>query len=121
MAKELWLGVIGGIFGILGGIVALVVGGLGEALGMGDAGLYVLGTFAILFSGVGMLTPVLIDNKEWVAVLMIVSGVIVLIMISAFGVLTFALFLIGGIIAYRKKTSPKGRGSSKESNKSGGL
>ncbi|KXA97607.1 hypothetical protein AKJ39_03155 [candidate division MSBL1 archaeon SCGC-AAA259J03] len=83
MDREFWLGLIGGIFGILGAIAAIIVGAAGEALTGSSEGLYAQGAVAMIFSIVGIVAPAILDKKKWVGVLMIISGIIVLIAISS--------------------------------------
>lgn len=122
MGKEFWLGLIGGIFGILGALAAIVVGSFGEAVTGSSEGLYVLGSVALLFSIVGMGAPAVIDTKKWIGAIMIISGIVVLVAISMFGVLTLILFVIGGIIALKNGGSGSKKSSSRtRKSSSGGL
>lgn len=102
MEKEFILALIGGIFGILGGIIAVAVGSVGAAFGMGSGGLYAQGALAVIFSIVGIICgSIIIDRKRLAGGLMILSAIIVLVAVSLFGVLTFILFLISGILILR--------------------
>lgn len=122
MDKDFWLGLIGGVFGILGAIAAFVIGATGEALTGSSEGLYAQGGVALIFSIVGIVAPAILDTKKWTGVLMIVSGIIVLIAIGLFGVLTVILFIIGGAVALKNRESENRRQSSRPSkSSSGGL
>ena len=99
MAKAFWLGIIGGIFGILAAVLVVMIGGIGEAFNATRASsLYTNAAGAFIFSIVGIAGGVLEKRKILGAVLMFIGVVGVLISISLFGVLTFVLFLLGGII-----------------------
>ena len=104
MAKGFWLGIIGGIFGILAALLVVLIGGVGEAFqATGASSLYANAAGAFIFSIVGMVGGVLEKRKIIAAALMIIGAFGVLISISLFGVLTFILFLIGGIVILMRK------------------
>jgi hypothetical protein len=104
MAKGFWLGIIGGIFGILAALLVVLIGGVGEAFqATGASSLYANAAGAFIFSIVGMAGGVLEKRKIIAAALMIIGAFGVLISISLFGVLTFILFLIGGIVILMQK------------------
>lgn len=111
MDKDFWLGLTGGIFGILGGIAAFVMGAAGEALSGSAGGLYGQGFVAIIFSMAGIIAPALMDEKRWIGVIMILSGIIVFIAIGLFGVISLILFIVGGIIALKNRDSAGNRTS----------
>ena len=108
MSKAFWLGIIGGIFGILAALLVVLIGGIGEAFNAtGASSLYANAAGAFVFSIVGIAGSVLKQRKLISAVLMIVGGLGILIAISLFGVLSFILFLVGAIlILMRKKEEP---------------
>lgn len=118
MGEELWLGSMGGIFGILGSLATVVTGA--EALALGAGGLYASATIAIIFSMMGMISPVVIDAKRWVGVLMIISGIIVLLAIPLlFGALPLILFISGGLVALKDRRSGGGKQSRRTPRNSG--
>jgi zinc-ribbon domain len=98
-----WLGLVGGVFGILGACVAILVGSFSESLTGSNQDLYALGGGALVFSVLGIVGGALERRKIVGGVLMIVSAVGILISISLFGVLSCILFLIGGILILAKK------------------
>ncbi|MGZ4849062.1 MAG: hypothetical protein ACXV3D_05290 [Halobacteriota archaeon] len=109
MSKVFWLGVIGLIFGILGAVFAILVQGIGEAFGStGGTNLYYNAAGAIVFSVIGMIGAALEQRRILGGLLMIIGGIGVLISISAFGIITVILFVLGGILilARRQKTEP---------------
>lgn len=99
------LGIIGGIFGILAALGAMLFGGLGVALGSESAGGQIigLGFGAMVFSIIGLVGGVMSGDKPLIGGwMLVISGILVIIMISAFGILPGLLFLIGGgITLYR--------------------
>ncbi len=105
MGKAFWLGIIGAIFGILGALVAVLIQIINESLANPASGssLYVNAAGAIVFSIVGIAGGVLEKRKILGAVLMIIGALGVVISLSILGVLTFILFLVGGIIILAQK------------------
>lgn len=102
---EMILGVIGGIFGIIAGVFAITVGGLGSAFGVSDAGLVaILGFGAILLGLLGLVGGAIVNKNNKVAGgLMLSTGILGFIAISAFWILAGILLIIGGILAIRTK------------------
>ena len=128
MGNAFWLGILGAIFGILAVVLAVQLGGMSEAFNaIGGSQPYVnaAGT-ALIFSLVGIAGGVLENSKILGAGLMIIAALgdilsisllsalglaqylvglmplAVLISISLFAVLTFVLFLLGGILILTK-------------------
>jgi len=100
MAKSFWLGIIGGIFGIIGGILAIMIGGIGGAFDIsGSFTVFGLGLIAILISIIGMAAGALSDQKIGGGILLS-AAIGIFIAISLAGVLPAILFLIGGLIKY---------------------
>jgi hypothetical protein len=88
---ELALGFAGGIFGLIGGVFALLF-------------LPELGVSAILASVVGIVGAVFVTrNHTWGGIILVLSSIWLLISISFFGVLGFILFLLAGLIAIFRK------------------
>ncbi|HII83418.1 MAG TPA: hypothetical protein HA271_00945 [Methanobacterium subterraneum] len=88
---ELALGIVGGIFGLFGGIFALLF-------------IPELGFSAILASVVGIIGAIFVTrNPKWGGLILIISSVWLLISISFFGVLGFILLLIAGSVALFRK------------------
>jgi hypothetical protein len=106
---EFVLGLIGGIVGFFGALIALAVGGIGQALGgSGASTITGLGWGAILFSILGIVGSAVVRNKAklggW---FMIISAVGGLICISFFYSLSFVLLLIAGLMGVIKKDETK--------------
>ncbi len=88
---ELALGFAGGIFGLIGGVFALLF-------------LPELGVSAILASVVGIVGAVFVTrNHTGGGIILVLSSIWLLISISFFGVLGFILFLLAGLIAIFRK------------------
>ena len=124
MGNAFWLGIVGGIFGILAVVLVVLLGGMSESFDaiLGSQPYTNAAGAALIFSLVGIAGGVLENRKILGAALMIIGalgalisiGLLsalsfgqflaaliplgVLISISLFGVLTFVLFLLGGII-----------------------
>ena len=101
-SRPFWLGLIGGLIGIGAALFAISFGSIGGAFDpYGGYELFIgLGFAALLFSITGIIGGVLKNNSTG-GVLMILSGILVLISVSFFGIPTLILFLIGGIIKYQ--------------------
>jgi len=106
---EMILGIIGGIFGIIAGLAAVVIGGIGETFGFTKASeLYGLGALAIIASIIGIVGAVIVESKTRISgVLMIVAAVLGLIGVSFFYILPMILLGIAGILALLRKTEPE--------------
>jgi hypothetical protein len=99
------MGLIGGICGIFGGIFAVMFGGIAGAFGSeGASQISSLGFVAILASVVGIVGASISKTKPKVAGwMMIGSGVVGVISISAFYMVSVILFVVAGIIGLRTK------------------
>ena len=98
LGPSFWLGFVGGVFGILGGVLALFVGSFSEAFSGTGGEYYGLGVGAIMFSVLGIVGGAFESRKKVGAALMIISAVGILVSISYFGILSCILFLLGGIL-----------------------
>jgi hypothetical protein len=102
---EFVLGLIGGIIGFFGAILALMFGGIGSAFGAdGASSISNLGWSAIIFSILGIVGAAIVNSKTklsgW---LMLVSAIGGVISISLFYLLPFVLLFIAGLMALLKK------------------
>ncbi len=128
MGRSFWLGIIGGIFGILAGIgVALIAGVLGDFSGAlhtvivrvsevynstGSSGfhtllvvpnvsaLYASAAGAIVFSIVGIVGGILEKSRIFGGALMIIGALGVLFSVGILGILSFILFVVGGFLIF---------------------
>lgn len=95
---ELVLGIAGGIFGLIGGVLAVLLGSFA-----GDE-IVLLGISAILASIVGIVGSVYITKDPKIGgIVLIVSAIWLLISISLFGVLGTILLGISGLLAIFRK------------------
>ncbi|CAM3119773.1 DUF4064 domain-containing protein [Lactiplantibacillus plajomi] len=101
---ELVLGIIGGIFGMIGGFLALTIGSIGSAFGASGAGeVNGLGIACILVSALAIVFAALINrNHVLMGWFIIICGVLNFILVSYFGILSGLLILIAGGLALRK-------------------
>jgi len=106
LGASFWLGFVGGIFGILGGVLAFLAGSLYSSYYTSDSGLYWLGAGAIIFSILGIVGGAFERRKKVGGTLMIISAIGILISISLFGVLSCILFLVGGILIFARNRRP---------------
>jgi hypothetical protein len=97
MGKAFWLGIIGGIFGILAAMVVYLIAF------NGSSSLYTNAAVAFVFSIVGIAGGVLEKRKILGAALMFIGAVGVISSIGFYGVLIFVLFLVGGIVILMQK------------------
>ena len=95
------LGIIGGIAGLIGSVMAMMLGGIGSALGGEGAGTITsLGWVALLFSIIAVVGGALAIAKPKVAgIMMLLMGVGGLICVSLGYVIAGPLLIIGGILA----------------------
>lgn len=102
---EMVLGIIGGVFGMIAGVTALFVGGLGEALEEGTgSGVAGLGLACILVSILALVLSCMINkNRVLFGWLIIICGILNIIFVSAFGILSGIIIAVSGIIALSRK------------------
>lgn len=98
---SLVFGIIGGVTGILAGLFALVVGGLGAAFEANDSGLVLgLGLGACLLGVCGIVGGALAPRYPIIsAILQAGVGLMGFIAVSLFWVLSGILLLVGAILA----------------------
>lgn len=95
------LGIIGGVFGIIAGLLAMLVGGAGAAFEATDSGT-VIGLGVAVFIGVlaivgGALAP---RYPKAAAIIQLISCVTGFIAISLFWIFSGILLLIGAALAF---------------------
>ncbi|MEV2696227.1 DUF4064 domain-containing protein [Paenibacillus larvae] len=100
------MGLTGGIFGIISGIIAFFIGGVGSALGASGAqSVGTLGFVAILFSILGIIGAAMSKAKPKLAgIFMVVAGIGGFISVSMLYILSAVLLIIGGCMGLFKKT-----------------
>lgn len=99
------MGIIGGIFGILSSILAMIVGGLGSAISIDGADEVIIqGFIAMLFSILGIIAGAISKNKPkmsgW---LLLISGVGGFISIALFYIISAILFIVAGFMGVSSK------------------
>ena len=102
---EMVLGILGGVFGLIGAIIAFFIGSLGSAFAVtGSSDVTVLGASAFLASIVGIVGAVYVTKDPKIGgIILIISAIWLLISISVFGVLGAVLLGIAGLIALIRK------------------
>jgi uncharacterized membrane protein len=108
---EFVLGLIGGIFGIIAGIMAMTIGGVASAFSADGANTITsLGIGAILLSVLGIVGAVVVRNKGKLGGLfMTIAAIGGIICVSYFYILSGILLIIPGIMGLVKKDQSKAK------------
>lgn len=95
------LGIIGGIFGLIGGIAAMGIGGLGLVAGViGGLAVAGLGLLAVLISIYAIVAAALALKKpKFSGLSMLISGIAGLAAINAAYIIAGPLLIAGGVLA----------------------
>ncbi|VEF46206.1 membrane protein [Bacillus freudenreichii] len=106
---EFVLGLLGGIFGFFGAILALFIGGVDAAISSsGSSEIIGLGWAAIFLSILGIVGAVLVKGRSKAGgIMMLISAIGGLISISLFYLLPFVLLLIAGLMGIFRKDKTK--------------
>lgn len=105
------IGIIGGLFGILASILALVIGGVSMTFATSGGGtVTTLGFVALFLSLVGFVGAGLAMAKpRAAAVILLVTGIGMIIAISLFGLIAAPLFFISALFAFLgRRKRPRG-------------
>jgi hypothetical protein len=105
------LGIIRGVLGIIAGIAAMMIGGIGVAFEAEDAGMIGgLGFFAIIFGIIGVVGSALANRSpKLAAVLELAAGLLGFIAVSVFWIPAGLCLLTGALLAFfGRKPSPQG-------------
>lgn len=102
---EMVLGIIGGIFGMIAGVMALFVGEIGAALDAeGGTGVAGLGLACIAVSVLALVLSCMINKKRilfgW---LIIICGILNIIFVSVLGILSGIIIVVAGILSLSRK------------------
>jgi hypothetical protein len=97
MAKAFWLGIMGGILGIL------VAMGVYLIAFNYVSSYYTNAAAAFVFSIVGIAGGILEGRKILGAVLMFIGAIGIILSLGFYGILTFILFLVGAIVILMQK------------------
>lgn len=104
--KPFWLSVIGGILGVIVGIL-FIAAGMAVSKGtvpteVDSTIFFTVAALSTVFSIIGMISGIAEGRKTLRGVLLIISSVVVLISTVFFGILTFVMFLTGGILLLKE-------------------
>ncbi|CDQ41469.1 MULTISPECIES: DUF4064 domain-containing protein [Virgibacillus] len=107
--SEFVLGLIGGIFGFIGSIIALFIGGVDAAFSeSGTSDVIGLGWAGFLFSALAIVGSVVVKSKAKVGgILLLISAVGGLISISMFYLISAIMIGIAGLMGVFKKDKEK--------------
>jgi len=96
------LAIVGGVFGILAGLFAMFVGGVGSALEVDDAGLAGgLGIAAVALAVLGIVGGAIARSRQVAStVLTGIAGVLGFVAVSAFWLLSGPLLIIAAILTW---------------------
>ncbi|MEJ1320147.1 DUF4064 domain-containing protein [Latilactobacillus sakei] len=102
---EMVLGILGGVFGIIAGVFSFFMGGIDSAMNStSSSSLFGLGIGRIIASIVAIILVCMINkNRVVMGWIIIVCGVLNIIFVSAFGILSGVLIIIVGILALVRK------------------
>ncbi|MFL2062922.1 DUF4064 domain-containing protein [Latilactobacillus sakei] len=102
---EMVLGILGGVFGIIAGVFSFFMGGIDSAMNStSSSSLFGLGIGCIIASIVAIILVCMINkNRVVMGWIIIVCGVLNIIFVSAFGILSGVLIIIAGILALVRK------------------
>ncbi|MDD1757749.1 MAG: hypothetical protein LUQ22_03350 [Methanotrichaceae archaeon] len=101
---ELALGVVGGLFGILVGILKRLFGGIVSIIGFGGTVAF-LGIWTILLRIIGIIGGALVShNRKAGGALMLIAGVLGFITASYFWIIAGLLLIAGSLLAFRIPT-----------------
>jgi len=99
MRASFWLGILAGIFGILGAIIAILLGSIGSAFSVATmSGLYYNAIGAVAFSTLGMLGGIPLKRTSINAAIMIIAAVGVFVSEFVLGILPAVLFVTGAVL-----------------------
>lgn len=103
------LGIIGGVFGILFSLLAMMIGGAGAAFNAEDSGMVMGLGFAAFFIAVAAIVGGALANKipkaSWI--ILLVTGILGFIAISAFWILPGILLIAGAIFEFFARMDKK--------------
>ena len=102
---ETTLGIIGSIFGIFGGIFAMLLSSIGTAFEAEDSGSIMgLGVAVIITCFITLILSCIINkNRVVMGVLLVIGGILNFVFISMFRILSGILILVAGILALIRK------------------
>lgn len=102
---EMILGIMGGVFGIIAGVFSFLMGGFDSAINnTSSSSLFGLGFGCVVASIVAIILVCMINkNRVVMGWLIIVCGILNIVFVLAFGVLSGVLIIVAGILALIRK------------------
>ncbi|WP_100487173.1 hypothetical protein [Sporolactobacillus pectinivorans] len=101
---EMFIGIIGGSFGIIGGILPIVLAVVIGALKTGAGEIIGLGVACIIISASVIIFSCMINKSRVVfGIIILVCGVLNIVLISFYGFLSGLLIIVAGILALIRK------------------
>lgn len=110
---EMILGITGSIFGIIGGLIALILTNYDKSYGSELVGLMtIVATSSIILSAITLTLSCLINKRRvLIGVILIVAAIIHIYLLGFFGYLSGILILVAGIIALVRKQFDRIKGT----------
>lgn len=110
---EMILGITGSIFGIIGGLIALILTNHDKSYGSELVGLMtIVTTSSIILSAITLTLSCLINKRRvLIGIILIVAAIIHIYLLGFFGYLSGILILVAGIIALVRKQFDRIKGT----------
>lgn len=110
---EMILGITGSIFGIIGGLIALILTNYDKSYGSELVGLMtIVATSSIILSAITLTLSCLINKRRvLIGIILIVAAIIHIYLLGFFGYLSGILILIAGLIALVRKQFDRIKGT----------
>ena len=110
---EMILGITGSIFGIIGGLIALILTNYDKSYGSELVGLMtIVATSSIILSAITLTLSCLINKRRvLIGIILIVAAIIHIYLLGFFGYLSGILILVAGIIALVRKQFDRIKGT----------
>lgn len=110
---EMILGITGSIFGIIGGLIALILTNYDKSYGSELVGLMtIVATSSIILSAITLTLSCLINKKRiLIGIILIIAAIIHIYLLGFFGYLSGILILVAGIIALVRKQFDRIKGT----------
>ena len=107
------LGITGSIFGIIGGLIALILTNYDKSYGSELVGLMtIVATSSIILSAITLTLSCLINKRRvLIGIILIVAAIIHIYLLGFFGYLSGILILVAGIIALVRKQFDRIKGN----------
>ena len=107
------LGITGSIFGIIGGLIALILTNYDKSYGSELVGLMtIVATSSIILSAITLTLSCLINKRRvLIGIILIVAAIIHIYLLGFFGYLSGILILVAGIIALVRKQFDRIKGT----------